>query len=116
MATVRRYDRFVYVRGYRSDDGQTPFKEGYLLTWLDQSKLRELAIEEAIEMTDKALLNRSATNPVIKRVHMIRDRILESSKLRELVSITFLQGELSVSEYEVENAVYRALQLYPDLR
>lgn len=41
MATVRRYERFVYVRGYRTNQRQTPFKEGYLLTWIDQDKSRE---------------------------------------------------------------------------
>lgn len=116
MATVRRYDKLVYVRGYRSDNKQTPFREGYLLTWIDQEKPREVALEEAIERTDKALLNRSATNPVIERVHTIHDRIIESSKLRELVSMTYLQGELGLTEYQTENAVERALQLYPDLK
>jgi len=37
MLSVRRFERqgFIYVRGYRMHDRQTPFKEGYLLTWLD---------------------------------------------------------------------------------
>ena len=87
MSTVRRYDKQIYVRGYRSDDRQTPFREGYLLTWIDQTLPREQAIQEAIERTDKALLDRSSTNPVIERVHAIRDRVIESSKLRELVEI-----------------------------
>ena len=116
MGTVRRYNGLIYVRGYRSDERQTPFKEGYLITWLDQNKTREQAIEEAIERTDKALSNRSTTNPVIERIHFIRDRILESSKLRDLASVAFLQSELGLSEYEIENAVNRTLQLYSDLK
>jgi len=116
MSTVRRYDRLVYVRGYRSEDRQTPFREGYLLTWLDQDLPREEAIQEAIERTDKALLDRSTTNPVIERVHTIRDRVIESSKLRELVGMSFLQSELGLTEYEVENAVDKAMQLYPDIK
>ena len=35
MATVKRYNDSVYVRGYRTDQNQTPFKEGYLLTWIE---------------------------------------------------------------------------------
>ncbi|MGQ9680578.1 MAG: hypothetical protein ACUVV4_07435 [Candidatus Bathyarchaeia archaeon] len=37
MTTVRRYEKMgmLYVRGYRTHDSQTPFKEGYLITWLD---------------------------------------------------------------------------------
>jgi hypothetical protein len=116
MSTVRRYDRLIYVRGYRSEDRQTPFREGYLLTWFDQDIPREKAIQEAIDRTDKALLDRSTTNPVIERVHAIRDRVIESSKLRELVGISFLQSDLGLTEYKIENAVDRATQLYPDLR
>lgn len=115
MSTVRRYDRFVYISGYRSEDRQTPFREGYLLTWLDQSLLRKQAIQEAIERTDRALLDRSSTNPVIERVHAIRDRVIESSKLRKLVGISFLQSDLGLTEYEIENAVDKVLQLYPDI-
>jgi hypothetical protein len=116
MSTVRRYDRLIYVRGYRSEDRQTPFREGYLLTWFDQDIPREKAIQEAIDRTDKALLDRSTTNPVIERVHAIRDRVIESSKLRELVGMSFLQSDLGLTEYKIENAVDRATQLYPDLR
>ncbi len=116
MSTVRRYDRLIYVRGYRSEDRQTPFREGFLLTWLDQDLPREKAIHEAIERTEKELLDRSTTNPVIERVHAIRDRVIEASKLRELVGISFLQGNLGLTKYEIENAVDRAIQLYPDIK
>lgn len=53
MSTVRRAERkgLVYVRGYRMHDRQTPFKEGYLLTWIDQEKPREEAIGEVVEST-----------------------------------------------------------------
>jgi hypothetical protein len=116
MMTVRRYDRLIYVRGYRTDTRQTPFKNGFLLTWIDQAKPREQAITEAVHRTDQALTNTSATNPVIERIHAIRDHILESSKLKEIVSLTYLQHELGCTEYEIKNAVKRALQLYEDLR
>jgi hypothetical protein len=116
MATVRRYESFVYVRGYRTDQRQTPFKEGYLLTWIDQDKPREQAIEEAIQRTNKVLAKRSSTNPIIDRIHHIRDMIIESTKLKDLVSFSYLKNELGCSIYELDRAVNRALQLYSDLR
>ena len=116
MATVRRYEKLIYIRGYKTDQRQTPFKEGYLLTWLDQEKPREEAIEEAIQRTDHVLDRRSSTNPIIERIHSIRDIIIESSKLRNLVSFVYLQNELRCSKYELEQAVKRGLQLYPDLK
>jgi len=101
MPTVRRNSNFVYVRGYRSEDRQTPFKEGYLLTWLDQSVPREIAIQEAIERTDHTLQDR---------------RVIGSSKLRELTGVTYLQSELGITEYELETAIKKVKQLYPDIR
>jgi Mn-dependent DtxR family transcriptional regulator len=39
MTTVRRLEKkgVVYVRGYRLHDRQTPFKDGYLLTWINNN-------------------------------------------------------------------------------
>jgi len=116
MATVRRYGDSVYVRGYRTDQRQTPFKEGYLLTWIDKSKPRESALEEAIQRTDVVLDKRSSANPVVERIHQIRDMVIESTKLRDLVGVQFLQAELSCTENEVDKAVDRSMQLYPDLK
>lgn len=118
MSTVRRYEQkgAIYVRGYRSDDRQTPFKEGYLLTWIDPKKPRERAMEEAIKRTEVALAGRASTSPIVQRVHQVRDSIIEASKLRDLVSLTYLQSRLNCSEHEAEQAVKRALQLYPELK
>ena len=82
MSNVRRFEQkgLVYVRGYKTDERQTPFQEGYLITWLDSSKPREMAIEEAIQRTDKALDGRFSTSPFMERVHRIRDMIIEHSK------------------------------------
>src|SRR5690606_15591665 len=35
MTTARRYERkgLLYVRGYQTHDSQSPFQEGYLITW-----------------------------------------------------------------------------------
>ena len=50
-----------------------------------------------------------------QRVHRIRDLIIESTKLRDLVSFSFIQNKLVCTEYEAEGAVERAMQLYPDI-
>jgi hypothetical protein len=118
MSNVRRYERagLVYVRGYRTEERETPFKEGYLVTWIDQTKPREQALSEAIERTNSALEKNRVSSPFVQRVQMVRDIIVESSKLGELVGITYIQNKLGCSEDEAEGAIARALQLYPDLK
>lgn len=118
MTHARRFERkgLVYVRGYRTHDGQSPFKEGYLLTYVDPKNNREQALDEAVKRTNRTLAEKSATNPIIERIHLIRDQIIEATKLRDLVSFEFLQNRLGCSEYEAEGAIGRALQLYPDLK
>jgi len=118
MSSVRRLEtkRLVYVRGYRTDQRQTPFKEGYLVAWIDPEKPREKAIEEAVKRTEVALAGRAATSPIIQRVHRIRDIVLMATKTRDLVSQSFIARELGCSEYETETALQRAVQLYPDLK
>lgn len=118
MSNVRRFEKkgVVYVRGYRMHDKQTPFKEGYLLTWIESNKPREEAIEGAIKRTNLVLDSRGSTSPVIERIHLIRDLILVATKLRDLISFEFIQNKLDCSLYEAEGANSRALQLYPDLK
>jgi hypothetical protein len=118
MSNVRRFERkgLVYVRGYRMHDKQTPFKDGYLLTWIDAGKQREQAIEEAVKKTSAVLDSTSSTNPVIERVHLIYDLVIEATKLRDLASSEFIHNKLGCSGYEAEGAISRALQLYTDLR
>lgn len=118
MSNVRRFEKkgIIYVRGYRMHDKQTPFKDGYLLTSIDLGKPREQAIEEAIQKTNSILDSKASTSPVIERIHLIRDQVLEATKLRDLVSFEFIQNKLDCSLYEAEGAISRALQLYPDLK
>ncbi len=118
MGNLRRYEAEgkVLVRGYRTDDRQTPFKDGFLVTWIDQERPRDAAISEALERTNKRLEHTEATNPLMGRVHRIRDLVLQASREREIVSQAFLLNELGCSEYEFEGALTRALQLYSDLR
>jgi len=118
MANVRRFERagLIYVRGYRTNERQTPFKEGYLLTYIDPNKPREMAIEEAVQRTEEALTGRAATSPIMSRVHRIHDLILAASKTHDLPSQSFIMHELGCTEYETEGALQRALQLYPKLK
>lgn len=118
MTHVRRFERrgLVYVRGYRTHGRQTPFKDGYLITWIDPSKPREQTIEEAVERTNKALAERSSISSIVERIHLIRDQIIEATKLKDIVSFEFIQNKLGCSEGEAEGAIKRAFQLYPDLK
>jgi DNA-binding MarR family transcriptional regulator len=117
MSNVRRFERMglVYVRGYKTDDRQTPFRRGYLLTWVDPEKPREQAIEEAVERTDRSLQGQASGSPMMERVHRITDMVIEHSKMRKLVSHSYMENRLGCSPYEAEHALSRALQLYPDL-
>ncbi len=118
MSNVRRYEKqgLVYVRGYKTDEKQTPFKEGYLLTWIDQDIPREDAVVEAVKRTDTALAGRALSSPTMERVHRKRDVVLEHAELRKLVSASYLENKLGCTHYEAEHALERALQLYPDMR
>jgi len=118
MTNVRRFEDkgLVYVRGYRTDYGETPFRDGYLLTWIDQSKPREQALEEAIQRTELALKENESVSPIVHRVRVIRDILFESTKLRELVSFEYIKNKLNCSDHETETAISRAIQLYPDIR
>jgi hypothetical protein len=118
MSNTRRYERqgLVYVRGYRTHDRQTPFKEGYLLTWIDSNLPREDAIAGAVKRTDTALEGRAATSPTIERVYRIRDMILAATKTRDIVAQSYVARELGCSDHELETAIRRTLQLYPDLK
>jgi len=118
MPNVRRYERkgLVYVRGYRTDEGQTPFREGYLITHIDPKKPRENALEEAIQRTSIALEGKASTNPLVHRVHLIKDLIFEATKLRDLVSFNYIHEKLGCTEFEAGIALSRALQLYRELR
>jgi len=118
MANVRRFQRrgLVYVRGYKSDEGETPFKWGYLITWIDQDKPREKALEEAIRRTEEALRGRAHPSALMERIMRIRDIIIEHSKLKTLVSYTYIERALNCSPYKVEYALQRALQLYQELK
>jgi hypothetical protein len=96
--------------------GKPPFPKGYLLTWLDQELPRETAIEAAVKKTEIALQGQAATSPHVERIRRIRDVVIAATKTRDIVSSSYLQNELGCSQYELETAITRAIQLYPDLK
>ena len=117
MPAVRRQAKkgSIYVRGYKTDVRQTPFLRGFLLTWIDAGKPRQLAINEALERTDARLLGEAAASPGMERIHRIRDIVLEHSRIKQLVSSNYMQEELGISRTEFDFSVGRVLDLYTDI-
>jgi len=82
---------------------------------VDANKPRKDAIRQAVDRTDKALVEKSGTNIILQRVHQIRDEVIAMTKLRDLASFEFLKNQLGCADYEVDYAIERAKQLYPDI-
>ena len=118
MTNVRRFEEkgLVYVRGYNAYGRQTPFKDGYLITWIDQQKPRDKALAEAIERTEKKLSETGESMPILRRVRQIRDLLIEASKLKDIIDFEYIRSRLNCSEYEAQQAIERAMQLYPDIK
>jgi len=118
MANVRRYERkgLVYVRGYKSDERETPFRRGFLLTWIYGGLPRDEAIRDAIRRTEAALEGEASASPTLMRIHRIRDTVLEHSQLRQLVSPVFIENKLGCSAQETKYALEKALRMYPDIK
>jgi len=115
MANVRRFERkgLVYVRGYQSHDKRSPFKKGYIITWIDQDKPRDQAVKEAFERTNKVLTENPTSNTIHERVRLIRDQLLTTN---QLLSLTYLKNVLNCPIDQVKRAIRRAKQLYPDIK
>lgn len=56
MTNVRRFEQkgLMYVRGYQSHDQRSPFSRGFIITWIDQEKPRDVAVREAFDRTSSA--------------------------------------------------------------
>jgi hypothetical protein len=118
MSAARRYAKkdMLYIRGYKTDRRQTPFQQGFLLTWLDKSKPWQQAIDEALAKTDAALDGKASQTPITHRIRRIRNIVYETSRLGELVSVTYLQNTLGCTGHEMDGALRRAMELYPEIR
>lgn len=114
MANVRRFEKKgqVYVRGYQTHDGRSPFRKGFLLTFIDQDKPRDTAIKEAFERTDKMLLENPTSNTIFDRVRLIRDQLLTTN---ELLSMSYFKCVLHCDVDSTKRALRRAKQLYSDI-
>jgi len=113
---LRRYEKRgqVYFRGYRNAEHETPFAAGFIVTYVDPNKPREITIAEATERTDLLLEGGSHANPLADRIRMIRDELLKAKQLKEIVSMSFLKQKLRCNEDQMRTALDRALQLYKD--
>jgi DNA-binding MarR family transcriptional regulator len=114
MANVRRFEKKgqVYVRGYQTHDGRSPFRKGFLLTYIDQEKPRDNAVREAFERTDKMLLENPTSNTIFDRVRLIRDQLLTTY---ELLSMSYFKCVLHCDVDSTKRALRRAKQLYSDI-
>jgi DNA-binding MarR family transcriptional regulator len=115
MANVRRFEKkgLVYVRGYQTHDGRSPFRKGFLLTYVDQDKPRDTAIREAFERTDKMLLENPTSNTIHERVRLIRDQLLTTN---EILSLSYFKSILHCDVDSTKRALRRARQLYSDVQ
>jgi len=115
MANVRRFERkgLVYVRGYQSHDHRSPFKKGYIITWVDQNLPRDVAVKEAFKRTNKVLTENPTSNTIHERIRLIRDQLLTTN---ELLSLTYFRNLLNCPIDQVKRAIRRAKQLYSDIR
>jgi hypothetical protein len=117
MPAVSRFESqgLVLVRGYREANRETPFRRGYLITWIDCTLGRDAGLRKAFETTSSRLIDEEATNPVIRRIRIIRDCVVTALMQKELVSKDLLRERLECSETELDTAVFRVMQLYPDI-
>jgi hypothetical protein len=118
MPSIRRHQRkgLVLVRGYNTENSSTPFRQGFLLTWIDQDKPLEQAIAEAYERTDAAYFKTDVPTPLVQRIHLLRSLLIEASMSKDLLNPDYLQRQLKCSRDELEVALRRGMQLYQGIK
>ncbi len=118
MPTIRKMEkkRMCFVRGYHHVERESPFREGFLITFLDSDKPIREAIEEALERTEKRLQDRSSENPLLQRIYRLHDAILSNSHRREITARFYLDNLLDVSRETLDYALKRCLELYPHFK
>ncbi len=115
MPNVRRFEKkgLVFVRGYQSHDKRSPFRKGYVISWIEQSKPRETAVKEAFDRTNNVIVGESSSNTVLERVRIIRDQLVVA---KDLLSVKYFHDVLNCSKDQVRRALRRAMQLYSDTK
>jgi hypothetical protein len=126
MTTARRYERkgLLYVRGYQTHDSQSPFQEGYLITWIEheegdkqQRKDDLTALKQAVIRTNEALKDNASTNPLVQRVLAIRNLVVSETELGRVTSVNQIKDMLkAATDAEAESAIMRAMQLYSSIK
>jgi len=118
MPAARRYQKrgWILVRGYNSDNNSTPFRQGFLLTYINQDMPQQRAISEAYDRTEAALSSTDVKTPLAQRIHRLRGMLIESAKAKEIMSPTFIKNQLKCTDEELEVTLRRSKQLYPDVR
>src|SRR5690606_6548154 len=113
MTTARRYERkgLLYVRGYQTHDSQSPFQEGYLITWIEQQNNDGsdlAALKQAVIRTNEALKDNASTNPLVQRVLAIRNLVVSETQLDRITSVNQIKDMLkSTTDTEAESAIMR---------
>jgi hypothetical protein len=121
MTTARRYERkgLLYVRGYQTHDSQSPFQEGYLITWIEQQNNgNDLdALKQAVMRTNEALKDNASTNPLVQRVLAIRNLVVSETELGRVASVNQIKDVLkAATDTEAESSIMRAMKLYSSIK
>ncbi len=118
ITNVRRFEKkgLVYLRGYKTGENETPFQNGFIVTYFDGGINRDEAIREAVKRTDQILLGTESRSPIIERIQRIRDIVISYTQLKEIASHEFLLNKLGCSKSELDYAVKRTMQLYSDIK
>ncbi|HXG07050.1 MAG TPA: hypothetical protein VNI77_06970 [Nitrososphaera sp.] len=93
------------MRGYQTHDSQSPFQEGYLITWIEQQNNgNDLdALKQAVMRTNEALKDNASTNPLVQRVLAIRNLIVSETELGRITSVNQIKDMLkSTTDMEAE--------------
>jgi hypothetical protein len=117
MSIARRLERqgHVLIRGYREGDRETPFKRGYLISWVDSSLGRDSGLRKAFEASSKRLEQEKDCNPFMQRIRVVRDCVVTAATQKQVVSREFLRDRLHCTAYELDTAIRRAMELYRDI-
>ena len=109
MLNTRRFEKkgLVHLRGYQMHDKYSPFRNGYVLTWIEQNKPKEGAVLEAFERTNSIIVEKTTADIVLERVRMIRDQLVVAN---DLLSKYYLQSILKCTRDQVRRSLKRAMQ------